>query len=56
MGQIENAEVLQAELRRLVRADARGPELVTTMAGFDVAYDTDTDLLATAVVVLAAPG
>ncbi|WP_007515854.1 endonuclease V [Pseudofrankia saprophytica] len=55
MGQIEDAEVLQADLRRLVRADTRGPELVTTVAGFDVAYDTGSDLLAGAVVVLAAP-
>ncbi|ONH59868.1 endonuclease V [Frankia sp. CcI49] len=52
---VEDAEALQAELRRLVEADVPGPERVATVAGFDVAYDTDTDLLAGAVVVLAAP-
>jgi len=56
MGQVEDAETLQAELRRGVDADAPGPDVVTTVAGFDVAYDTDSDLVAGAVVVLAAPG
>ncbi|OAA27479.1 Endonuclease V [Frankia sp. EI5c] len=55
MGEVEGAEALQDELRRLVRPDVPGPELVTTVAGFDVAYDADTDLVAGAVVVLAAP-
>ncbi|CAI7975100.1 Endonuclease V [Frankia sp. Hr75.2] len=56
MRQVEDAEALQAELRRLVQADVPGPDLITTTAGFDVAYDTDSDLVAGAVVVLAAPG
>ncbi|MCK9901578.1 endonuclease V [Parafrankia colletiae] len=56
MGEAEDAEALQDELRRLVQADTPGPDLVTTVAGLDVAYDTDSDLVAGAVVVLAAPG
>jgi len=56
MGQIEDAETLQAELRQLVDGAAPGPDLVTTVAGFDVAYDIDSDLVVGAVVVLAAPG
>ncbi|WP_007515851.1 MULTISPECIES: endonuclease V [Pseudofrankia] len=55
MGQIEDAEALQVELRRLVQADAPGPDLVKSVAGLDVAYDTGSDLVASAVV-LAAPG
>jgi deoxyribonuclease V len=53
--QVEDAEALQAELRRLVQADAPGPASVTTVAGFDVAYDTGSDLVVGTVVVLAAP-
>ncbi|MDT3440042.1 MULTISPECIES: endonuclease V [unclassified Pseudofrankia] len=56
MRRIEDAEALQAELRRLVQVDAPGPDLVRRVAGFDVAYDTDSDLVAGAVVVLAVPG
>ncbi|MEX5713200.1 endonuclease V [Parafrankia sp. FMc6] len=56
MRQVEDAEALQAELCRLVQADAPGPDSVTTAIGCDVAYDTDSDLVAGAVVVLAAPG
>ncbi len=52
---IEDAEALQARLREWVRADAPGPEEVTTVAGVDVAYDTHSDVVAAAVVVLAAP-
>jgi deoxyribonuclease V len=56
MGQLEDAEALQAKLRGLVQDDAPGPDLVTSVAGFDVAYDSGSDLVAGAVVVLAAPG
>ncbi|CAO5187684.1 Endonuclease V [Frankia sp. AiPs1] len=53
---VEEAEALQVELRDRVRADIPGPDVVTTVAGFDVAYDTESDVVAGAVVVLAAPG
>ncbi|SNQ46788.1 Endonuclease V [Frankia canadensis] len=53
--QVEDAEAVQEALRRRVRADVPGPEAVATVAGFDVAYDTDSDVVAGAVVVLAAP-
>jgi len=56
MGQVEDAATLQAELRRLVDGAAPGPDRVSTVAGFDIAYDTYSDLVVGAVVVLAAPG
>ncbi|CAO5258497.1 endonuclease V [Frankia sp. AgKG'84/4] len=56
MTRIEDAEALQARLREQVSANTSGPVEITTVAGFDVAYDTDSDVIAAAVVVLAAPG
>jgi deoxyribonuclease V len=55
MSHIDDAEARQVELRRLVDSSARGPESVATVAGFDVAYDTDSDLVAGAVAVLRVP-
>ncbi|MCK9897131.1 endonuclease V [Frankia sp. AgB32] len=52
---MQRTETLQGELRRLVRADIPGPHDVVTVAGLDVAYDSRSDLVAGAVVVLAAP-
>ncbi|MCK9878372.1 endonuclease V [Frankia sp. Ag45/Mut15] len=53
--QIAEAEALQLQLRGHVQADVAGPDQVTTVAGFDVAYDTESDVVAGAVVILAAP-
>lgn len=53
--QIAEAEALQLQLRGHVQADVAGPDQVTTVAGFDVAYDTESDVVAGAIVILAAP-
>lgn len=45
----------QRTLASLVASDVPGPDTVSTVAGFDVAYDSNSDLVAGAVVVLAAP-
>ncbi|MCM3882847.1 deoxyribonuclease V [Frankia sp. R82] len=52
---VAEAEALQLHLRERVQANVAGPDRVTTVAGFDVAYDTASDLIAGAVVILSAP-
>ncbi|WP_322751025.1 MULTISPECIES: endonuclease V [unclassified Frankia] len=52
---IEDAVAIQEKLRDQVDAVGPGPRTVHTVAGFDVAYDTATDRVAGAVVLLAAP-
>jgi deoxyribonuclease V len=46
------AEVVEAGQRELLDLDSPGPARLGTVAGLDAAYDTDSDLVAGAVVVL----
>ncbi|WP_131102397.1 endonuclease V [Streptomonospora litoralis] len=54
-GDVARAEALQQRLAPLVREEHLDADAVSLVAGLDVAYSADDDVLAAAVVVLAAP-